>query len=88
MIRAPAPFSVTRLHHRSIYTSKVTPFRKSRTVHRPLTVARGLPLDWNTLSYESYLIGKGIIVFTMVYCTLNWLHYKRVREESEKDKDD
>lgn len=47
-------------------------------------------LDWQTLNYESYLIGKAIIVFTMVYYGLNWAHYRRMRrdlddEEHEKD---
>lgn len=38
-----------------------------------------------TLEYSSYIIGKGIIVFTMFYCSLNWLHYKNLREQNEKD---
>jgi hypothetical protein len=35
----------------------------------------------------SYYVGKGITLFTMFYCTLNWWHYKRLREDHE-DEDD
>jgi hypothetical protein len=42
-----------------------------------------IPTDIETYSYY---IGKGIILFTMFYCTLNWAHYKKLREEDEKNK--
>lgn len=42
----------------------------------------------NVLLDASYLVGKGIILFTMFYCSLNWLHYKRMREDQEKDDKD
>lgn len=47
-------------------------------------------LDWDTLNTETYYIGKGIILFTMFYCSMNWLMYKQSREEWEKQnkKDD
>ena len=28
------------------------------------------------LIYTSYLVSKGIILYTMFYCSLNWLYYK------------
>lgn len=40
--------------------------------------------DYNTLSAEAYYIGKGIILFTMFYCTMNWWHYRQLRKDSEK----
>lgn len=33
----------------------------------------------------SYYIGKGITLFTMFYCTMNWWMYKRAREDQEDD---
>jgi len=33
---------------------------------------------------SSYIIGKGIILFTMFYCTMNWWRYRREREEAEE----
>lgn len=35
----------------------------------------------------SYYVGKSIILFTMFYCGLNWLHYKELREREEKEND-
>lgn len=32
---------------------------------------------------SSYIIGKGIILFTMFYCTMNWWRYRRERETVE-----
>jgi cbb3-type cytochrome oxidase subunit 3 len=50
---------------------------------------RAVGLDWNTLNTEAYFIGKGVILFTMFYCGLNWAMYRnaRKREENEKDND-
>lgn len=39
--------------------------------------------DAVTLTYESYLIGKGIILFTLFYCSLNWAMYRRTRKDFE-----
>ncbi len=36
----------------------------------------------------SYYVGKSIILFTMLYCTMNWWHYKTLRESQEKKDDD
>lgn len=36
----------------------------------------------------SYFVGKGITLFTMFYCTMNWWFYKRTREDLEDDKND
>ena len=43
--------------------------------------------DVQTINYEAYLIGKSIVMFTMMYCTLNWWMYRNARIESE-NKDD
>ena len=36
----------------------------------------------------SYYLGKGIILYTMFYCGLNYFMYKSMREEYEKENDD
>lgn len=38
------------------------------------------------ISTISYFIGKGIILFTMFYCTLNWAHYRQLRKDYEDKK--
>lgn len=41
----------------------------------------------DSLVTSSYFVGKGIILFTMFYCTLNWAHYRSIRKELEKEDD-
>lgn len=36
---------------------------------------------------SSYIVGKSIILFTMFYCSLNWLHYLNLRKQAEKEQD-
>lgn len=38
------------------------------------------------ISVSSYYIGKGIILFTMFYCSMNWLHYRNLRIKNEENK--
>jgi hypothetical protein len=45
-------------------------------------VASGL--DWTTLNFEAYLIGKSIFVFTMIYCGMNWAMYRKARLDQEE----
>lgn len=42
----------------------------------------------NDLNTTSYFIGKGIILFTMFYCTLNWAYYRGLRKEYEQEEKD
>jgi hypothetical protein len=37
------------------------------------------------LQFSTYIIGKGIIVFTMFYCSLNWWYYRNLNEEYDKE---
>ena len=48
---------------------------------RNLIVPRASGIDWE---FSSYIIGKGVILFTMYYCTMNWWLYRRTREDEEK----
>ena len=40
-----------------------------------------------TTSDITYYVGKSVILFTMFYSSLNWLHYRRLRKDME-DKND
>lgn len=83
----------------AISARRLVPF-PSRCASAKPSYAKGtklkafLGVDAETLTYESYIIGKGIILFTMFYCSLNWALYRRTREEFENkenkrnDKDD
>jgi len=53
---------------------------------RTKTIVRSNFLD--TANTITYFVGKGVILFTMFYCTLNWYHYKKLNDEYEKDKKD
>lgn len=49
---------------------------------------RDVSVQSMTLNEFNVLLGHGIVYFTMIYCTLNWLHYRRLRESAEKNKRD
>jgi hypothetical protein len=42
-------------------------------------------MDFNTISYFT---GKSIILFTLFYCSLNWLHYRDLRKRFDDDEND
>lgn len=42
-----------------------------------------LPIEPNSIMYYT---GKSIILFTMFYCSLQWMHYRRMRIDVEKQK--
>lgn len=44
-----------------------------------------ITIDW---VWQSYIIGKGIILFIMFYTTLNWMFYRRERRMIEKNRKD
>jgi len=55
-------------------------------IPRKLVKVKALPID---LDFSSYIVGKGIILFTMSYCAMNWYFYRRTREDlEEKNKKD
>ena len=31
------------------------------------------------------IISKGMVLFTLFYTSMNWLYYKRIREDAEKE---
>jgi hypothetical protein len=71
----------------------INTIKRPTSVNRPNTIKPNLQVikafDWNTIQYESYLIGKSIFVFTMVYCGLNWAHYRSMRKgQDDADADD
>jgi hypothetical protein len=39
----------------------------------------------SALETGTYIVGQGVIVFTMMYCSLNYMYYKRLREHYEKE---
>ena len=49
---------------------------------RTLTIQRASGIDWE---FSSYIVGKGVILFTLYYCTMNWWFYRRTREDDKKD---
>lgn len=70
----------------SIVNFTKTPTSK-RTHHQDLLPpVKSSLFDWDTLNTEAYYIGKGIILFTMFYCSLNWAMYRNARIKNEKEK--
>lgn len=50
---------------------------------RRFIIPRASGIDWE---FSSYIVGKGIILFTLYYCTMNWWYYRRTGEDMNKDK--
>lgn len=65
--------------HRHIYVKPIT---------RNLVKTKVTPDLLSVLNNNIYFIGKGITLFTMFYCSMNWYHYRNLRIESEKKDDD
>jgi hypothetical protein len=67
-------------------TSKITTIKKPSYVNNKINKTRTNAFQ-NDMVTLSYFVGKGIIMFTFFYTSLNYFHYKKLREEYE-DKDD
>lgn len=63
-------------------TSKFTTIKKPSYNKISKTRTNAIQNDVVSLSY---IVGKGIIAFTFFYTSLNYFHYKRLREENEDD---
>jgi hypothetical protein len=69
-------------------TSKIASIKKNNHIQKRSNSIRAKSFNDDIVSV-SYYIGKGIIVFTLFYTSLNYFHYKRLREEyEEENKDD
>jgi REP element-mobilizing transposase RayT len=69
-------------------TSKITTIKKPSYVNHKIGKTRTNALNEDIVTL-SYFVGKGIIAFTFFYTSLNYFHYRRLREEYEnKDEDD
>ena len=56
---------------------------------RQLIIHRSFdPYSLQTLEFSSYLMGKSIITFTMLYCGLNYFYYRTMYEEEKEDKEE
>lgn len=50
---------------------------------RTFMIPRASGID---LEFSSYIVGKGVILFTLYYCTMNWWYYRRTGEDKKKKK--
>lgn len=77
---------VNKSHYKKLQPTIITKNFKCdiKPKHRDVIVCFSPQQD--TLVYSSYLIGKGIILFTLFYTTMNWWHYKKQRDDQEDKK--
>lgn len=69
-------------------TNKITSIKKNNQIQKRSNIKRVNSLNDDIVSI-SYFVGKGIIAFTFLYTSLNYFHYKRLREQyEEQNKDD
>ena len=65
-------------------TSRTIVARPNTTIHkqRPTTVAHTTS---GNIDQIVHMVTTYITFFTFSYCTLNWMYYKRINDEYEKD---
>ena len=69
-----------------VVPGRVVVQKNVRLVARPRLVKPVRAISTPDWMEVSYFVGKSVILFTMFYSGLNWLHYKKVREDNEKKK--
>jgi hypothetical protein len=80
-------FNGQSIHHqkKNCFTSKLMKnSMKNSKKKRDLLCKDSISYVENT----SYIVGKGVVLFTMFYTTLNWLHYNRIVDNVDKNKKD
>lgn len=69
-------------HYKNLQPAAIKDFKcEIKPKHRNVIVC--FSPQQETLVYSSYLIGKGIILFTLFYTTMNWWHYKKQYDDQE-----
>lgn len=59
----------------------IAPIRAPRARRPRVVPPRSYALE--QLASANVVVGHGIVLFTMFYCTLNWAHYRRLRRDLE-----
>lgn len=62
----------------------ITP--RTPQVNRPCVKSMSFIDSLNNVATSGYYVAKGIILYTLFYCTMNWWHYKRERKTLESSK--
>jgi len=70
------------------YLSRSHPVVNSRPRHHVPIVKRHAYPPSMDITTTSYFVGKGIILFTMFYTSLNWMYYRGIRKDLERDEKD
>ena len=65
------------------YPSGVAVCPRKNIVVQPKRNAIVPKIAWNDPAIP-YFVGKSVILFTFFYTSLQWMHYKRLREIAEK----
>ena len=60
--------------------SSFTP--RNPPIRTKIPVKKIKPLTMSSIT-NIEIIGKGVVYFTMFYCTLNWVHYRGIRKRVE-----
>jgi hypothetical protein len=83
-------FVKTLDHSRFVHPKSYNILQKHTNKNRSF-LTEGLTERLTEIANNNVILAKGITLFTFFYCSLNFLQYKKVREQNEKkmtDKDD
>jgi hypothetical protein len=72
-----------RNRHHNIYTISKNPI----IVKNPITLECKSSMNdiVDTIRFNTYIITKGVLLFTFFYCSMNWWFYRQMRKDNEDD---
>lgn len=70
--------------HKNIQLARKTQIRYRSTTHKP-NMGSYRPRAFDAVEMSKF-VGDGIGAFTLFYCTLNYIMYKRIVDESTENK--
>ncbi len=68
-------------------TSRIASIKKNYHQQKRINTGRVKSLNTDVVTL-SHFVGKSIVAFTFFYTSLNYMYYKRLREEHEEDTKD
>lgn len=62
----------------------IAPIRMPPVRNVNIKPCRVSPDILDTVNTSVYFIGKSVVLFTIFYCSMNWVYYRRMRKDMEK----
>jgi hypothetical protein len=86
-----SPSMVISMPKSKFLTRRISTFPTiSKNKQKLTTITKSLELDniVKIVEYDSYIVTKSILLFSMFYFSLNWLQFRQTRVDQEKKEDE